>query len=370
MRILGIIILAVLMGLTSWVIASVWTWLVPFYVAAIVLILVLPQGQLMDRPTPPDGYANCASGIASTADSSRELPDGVNLQGKSGHETSGLAVKPTASTPVKRRRRQNQTRKRVKAEPELIITTTPAAWIQISPGKFVRADSQDQGLTSAAIPHVESGELHAYVRTENLELDLVKETDPLPALIATNVPNRECRTEDGTGPATDISSEEVWPLTDPGVASTGVIPSLQANTVSEAFGSEPGDDEHGIPPSVFRSDLLTDSLENLDDDQRRTDLQHYPRKAGETPTEPEETSKSRSPQARIKPRSTTRNTWSRLPATRAVQQLRNVRPVIARDFFAGNVHTAHRVHDRAIQWFSNFTRCRRGYQARSPPKRY
>ncbi len=93
MRILGIIILAVLMGLTSWVIASVWTWLVPFYVAAIVLILVLPQGQLMDRPTPPDGYANCASGIASTADSSRELPDGVNLQGKSGHETSGLDVK-------------------------------------------------------------------------------------------------------------------------------------------------------------------------------------------------------------------------------------------------------------------------------------
>ena len=39
----GVVVMAVLMGLTSWVVASVSTWLVPVYVTAMVLIFVVPR---------------------------------------------------------------------------------------------------------------------------------------------------------------------------------------------------------------------------------------------------------------------------------------------------------------------------------------
>ena len=42
---LGMVVLAGLLGLTSWVIASVSTWLVPVYVTAMALIFVIPRAE-------------------------------------------------------------------------------------------------------------------------------------------------------------------------------------------------------------------------------------------------------------------------------------------------------------------------------------
>ena len=56
---LGMVVLAGLLGLTSWVVASVSTWLVPVYVTAMALIFVIPradarraQGPLATRVSP------------------------------------------------------------------------------------------------------------------------------------------------------------------------------------------------------------------------------------------------------------------------------------------------------------------------------
>ena len=80
-RTLGIVVLAALMGLTSWVVASISTWLVPVYVTAMVLIFVIPQVQHLEEPEPagePAGErADRASEVNSPASSG---PDSLAQQ--------------------------------------------------------------------------------------------------------------------------------------------------------------------------------------------------------------------------------------------------------------------------------------------------
>ena len=68
-RILGIVVLAALMGLTSWVVASISTWLVPVYVTAMVLIFVFPQVQHLGEPEPAGEPAGVSADRASEATS-------------------------------------------------------------------------------------------------------------------------------------------------------------------------------------------------------------------------------------------------------------------------------------------------------------
>ena len=64
-RTLGIVVLAALMGLTSWVVASISTWLVPVYVTAMVLIFVMPRVQHLEEPEPASEPAGERTGRAS-----------------------------------------------------------------------------------------------------------------------------------------------------------------------------------------------------------------------------------------------------------------------------------------------------------------
>ena len=59
----GVVVLAALMGFTSWVVASISTWLVPVYVTAMVLIFVTPQAQHLGESEPGD-----PSGLAVSRD--------------------------------------------------------------------------------------------------------------------------------------------------------------------------------------------------------------------------------------------------------------------------------------------------------------
>ena len=84
-RILGIVVLAALMGLTSWVVASISTWLVPVYVTAMVLIFVIPRVQHLGEPGPAgepagvsaDRASEAASPASSGADSSARNNPGI-----------------------------------------------------------------------------------------------------------------------------------------------------------------------------------------------------------------------------------------------------------------------------------------------------
>ena len=85
----GVMVLAVLMGLTSWVVASVSTWLVPVYVTAMVLIFVVPRAHHPEdreragtEPEDRTDHAHRALG-PSSAGSSPEGPVSLEMHGSS-----------------------------------------------------------------------------------------------------------------------------------------------------------------------------------------------------------------------------------------------------------------------------------------------
>ncbi len=254
-RILGIVVLAALMGLTSWVVASISTWLVPVYVTAMVLIFVIPQVQHLGEPGPagePAGVsADRASEATSPASSGADSPGATTLGVDGSPEASAAGAKPPGSTTPKRRRTRGQGRKPVKPGPEPAVTTSPAAWIRIGPGKFVRADSQDQGYASAPVPHapLEAAEAsieanssppdlvdHAPLEAAEASIEatssppnLVEETNPNAVSTAVDVPNRADLDESGPSPEHETPSEEPAAIADPEPGSSVVALVLKAD---------------------------------------------------------------------------------------------------------------------------------------------
>ena len=218
-RILGIVVLAALMGLTSWVVASISTWLVPVYVTAMVLIFVFPQAQHLGEPEPagePAGVsADRASEATSPASSGADSPGATTLEVDGSPEASATGAKPPGSPTPKRRRTRGQGRKPVKPGPEPAVTTSPAAWIRIGPGKFVRADSQDQGYASAPVPHAPLEAAEASIEAKSAPPDLVEETNPNAVSTAVDVPNRADLNESGPSPEHETPSEEPAAIADP-----------------------------------------------------------------------------------------------------------------------------------------------------------
>ncbi|MGZ3432390.1 MAG: hypothetical protein ACXWN0_11970, partial [Isosphaeraceae bacterium] len=218
-RILGIVVLAALMGLTSWVVASISTWLVPVYVTAMVLIFVFPPVQHLGEPEPagePAGVsADRASEATNPASSGADSPGATNLEVDGSPAASATGAKPPGSPTPKRRRTRSQGRKPVKPGPEPAVTTSPAAWIRIGPGKFVRADSQEQGYASAPVPHAPSEAAEASIEAKSASPDLVEETNPNAVSTAVDVPNRADLNESGPSPEHETPSEEPAAIADP-----------------------------------------------------------------------------------------------------------------------------------------------------------
>lgn len=142
---LGIVLLAGLIGLTSWVVASLSTWLVPVYVTALVLIFATPRANHRG-----DAEASGRGGIPADADangSAAATADGVGAagpaEGGSSPSSDGAAAasaSAVASTSRPRRSR-GRARKPAKPGPEPAAAASPASWIRVGPGKFVRADA-------------------------------------------------------------------------------------------------------------------------------------------------------------------------------------------------------------------------------------
>ena len=284
-RILGIVVLAALMGLTSWVVASISTWLVPVYVTAMVLIFVIPRVPHPGEPGPagePAGVsADRASGAISPASSGADSPGATTLEVDGSPEASATGAKPPGSPTPKRRRTRGQGRKPVKPGPEPAVTASPVAWNRIGPGKFVRADSRDQGDASAPVSHapleaaeasieakssppdlvdhapleaaeasieasieakssppdlvdhapLEAAEasIEASIEAKSSPPDLVEETNPNAVSTAVDVPNRADLNESGPSPEHETPSEEPAAIADPEPGSSVVALVLEAD---------------------------------------------------------------------------------------------------------------------------------------------
>ncbi|MGA7497057.1 MAG: hypothetical protein WBX00_10045 [Isosphaeraceae bacterium] len=401
-RILGIVVLAALMGLTSWVVASISTWLVPVYVTAMVLIFVIPQVQHLGEPGPagePAGVsADRASEATSPASSGADSPGATTLGVDGSPEASAAGAKPPGSTTPKRRRTRGQGRKPVKPGPEPAVTTSPAAWIRIGPGKFVRADSQDQGYASAPVPHapleaaeasieatssppdlvdhapLEAAEAsieatssppdlvdHAPLEAAEASIeatssppDLVEETNPNAVSTAVDVPNRADLDESGPSPEHETPSEEPAAIADPEPGSSVVALVLKADvgrqesdstaapatiaidedSPADSIVAEPVTEVYGIAPAAFGPSLLEASLEKEDHEQGWTDLPDSTWTGTKTPVNAGNGNGNRYNWMRLKLQSGVQTVSGCLPRLVKSRRLQNVRSGERRQGFA------------------------------------
>ncbi|WP_165227103.1 hypothetical protein [Aquisphaera insulae] len=173
-RTLGIVALAILMGLTSWVVASVSTWMVPAYVTAMVLIFAIPraprrdgnQGEAPeargDEAEPPADLGRPvdvaerprrgrkASSRSRTRASSEGMAPGEGTEdGNAGLRVDDPeaaldpATDPAEPTAARPRRTRGRARRTARPGVEPVLAPAPATWIQVAPGKFVRADLEE-----------------------------------------------------------------------------------------------------------------------------------------------------------------------------------------------------------------------------------
>ena len=394
-RILGIVVLAALMGLTSWVVASISTWLVPVYVTAMVLIFVFPQVQHLGEPGPagePAGMsADRASEAASPASSGADSPGATTLEVDGSPEASVTGAKPPGSPTPKRRRTRGQGRKPVKPGPEPAVTTSPAAWIRIGPGKFVRADSQDQGDASAPVPHAPLEAAEASIEAKSAPPDLVEETNPNAVSTAVDVPNRADLNESGPSPEHETPSEEPAAIADPepGSSVVALMPkadvgrqesdssaapatiAIDKDSPADSIVAEPVTEEYGIAPSAFGPSLLEASLE-VDHEQGWTDLPDSTGTGTKTPVDAGNGNGSRCNWMRLKLQSgvqTVSGCLPRLEKSRRLQNV-NVRSGERRQGFAELGRSANCPARAMVRRnFGRSSRAHRGYQPRSPPAR-
>jgi len=393
-RTLGIVVLAALMGLTSWVVASISTWLVPVYVTAMVLIFVMPQVQLLGEPEPagePAGVsADRAREATSPASSGAASPGATTLGVDGSPEASATGAKPAGSPTPKRRRTRGQGRKPVKPGPEPAVTTSPAAWIRIGPGKFVRADSQDQGCASAPVPHAPLEAAEASIEAKSSPPDLVEETNPNAVSTAVDVPNRADLNESGPSPEHEIPSEEPAAIADPEPGSSVVALGLKADvgwqesnstaapatigidvdSPADLIVAEPVTEEYGIAPSAFGPSLLEASLEKEDHKQEWTDLPDSTGTGRKTPFDAGNGNGNRCNWMRLKLRSGVHIASGCLPRLEKSRRLQNVRSGERRRGFAELGRAANCPGRAMVQRnFGRSSRAHRGYQPRSPPAR-
>jgi hypothetical protein len=151
--------LAGLIGLTSWAIASVSTWLVAVYASVMVLIFALPRAQSADGENhrgEDDKYRDQAKRWGKAQDRAlvdADLRDCATLMESSpaGILTSGAPPSSSAARAIARARSRVRKAGRIDCEPSL--EPTFASWHQVAPGKFVRADAQDPRFAGAPEPH-------------------------------------------------------------------------------------------------------------------------------------------------------------------------------------------------------------------------
>jgi hypothetical protein len=395
-KMLGLVVLAALMGLTSWVVASISTWMVPVYVTAMVLIFVIPQvhhqGE-QERASEPVGVSADQASETTSLGSLGTNSQGVKpLQVDDLARASAVGTRPPASITARRQQPRGQGRKAGKTGPEQAVATAPAAWIRIGPGKFVRADSQDQGYASAPMPHTALGATKASIEVEGSPPDVVKETNLKAVSTAAHGPNWADFKEPVPSPEHETLSEEPAAVVDSELDSLVVAPMLKADVACQELGSSatsattevdgglpadsvvtgPVSEVYGIAPSAFGPSPLEASLQEEDHEQGWTDLPDSTKTATKTLADARDSNGDKCSWIRLRLRSSA-PTVSGYPSQRGMPRLglQNVRSKGRRRGFrelSGAANYAARANIRRNFGRSSKVHC--GYQPRSPPARF
>jgi hypothetical protein len=240
---LAVVGLAGLMGLTSWVVAWVSVWLVPIYLTTMVLIFAVPFTLPARRSAGSEGVGGNGDtesrkdrGQGSLGSFSPDPPVTLEIDPRAGGAHEGLASAAGSSGPAAAKPRRPRSRARKPARPvvETVPASTPAAWIRIGPGKFVRADPQGQGYAESS----DSGALIAPTHDQadgsvspialpdvtalTAESALVEHTRALAEPVKPDM-NRILR----------VPSEEAGTDPNPALASMAAVLEIQANAVRD-----------------------------------------------------------------------------------------------------------------------------------------
>ena len=273
----GVVVMAVLMGLTSWVVASVSTWLVPVYVTAMVLIFVVPRAhhpagrERAGGGTRQGDRTDHAHGASGPAGAGSNPGDPASLETRGSSEVSASEPGPPGSV-TKPRRVRGRGRKpsRPSAEPAVAPAAT---WIQVAPGKFVRADSRDQGPTAASEPEALAEADKAPIGEDGSPSEPLEEAVSTTDSTLVDAPAEADPIE--PGPSPELAVPFVEPVTVAEPQPVSPLDGLEQNA-SWAAG------EYGIAPSAFGSGLREAPLEETCREQDQPGSSAPPRHPAET----------------------------------------------------------------------------------------
>ncbi len=397
----ALVALAVLMGLTSWAVASISVWMVPIYVTTMVLIFVVPRAQGLHEPAPAfpadDGAAHQVPEANRLTHPSADAPapstgarDGSFQAPSPGEPLPGVE-------PPKRRRSRGGSRKGGRAGPEPAAAPTTAAWIRVGPGKFVRADSHGQELSSGPEPHAPFDALPALTEAdgslpgpadepgpaavppsevlaplpEDLREPELADEPERPAATPETAEVREPETEpDSSMTAFDPQASGEWP--EPAALVAPAMTPERGDSAAEGIVPEPVAEEYGIAPSTFGTDPLQASTQ--DPGERGWSGSPCPSRMAAEPeagTGLVPGSARHADVPRLRPRSIVCTVPGPGVRPSAPSRPQNVRAGSARRDLArlGRAAACRRVQPRAWQNAGRSSRAHRGYQPRSPPDR-
>jgi hypothetical protein len=159
--------LVVLVGLTTWAVASVSVWMAPAYLALMVLIFVTPPGRRPSKSAPgPGAEPICVSDTdigqslrvdrAARADDNRPAAELDSTLAADEAATEPLSSLPDSagSAGAKPKRGRGRARKAAKTAAEPATDSPPVMWIRLGPGKFVRADATNQAIDQIQVDEV------------------------------------------------------------------------------------------------------------------------------------------------------------------------------------------------------------------------
>ena len=256
---LGMVMLAGLLGLTSWVVASVSTWLVPVYVTAMALIFVIPRaerpqgsGPLGDKGEPDldKDQGGEAAGLSSLDPDPR---DAVVQTANPPAEASASVTDGSGPGTAKPKRARSRGRKPpAKPGAEPAPGTAAATWIRVGPGKFVRADSDPQ--RQDVLPSSEPGQLAQTGASSDIPSPVETpgpSANPEPGSPATDLmPEAEAAREDSDSLEPTVAREDSDPLEL--TAASEINPVDPGNSLDP----QPDAEEYGIAPSAFGPDVV------------------------------------------------------------------------------------------------------------------
>ena len=260
--------LGALMGATTWAVASVSIWLVPVYLLLMVLIFATPRAERAGSKSEGSRAKHFVveadevgrdPGEDRAVEMGETRPADEPVLETPAVETADATMPnpdPTSTGAAKPRRSRARYRKTAKTAAEPVTDATPATWIRVGPGKFVRADAsvpfpvqaQSEEIAVAAYPATDTSE--SATAPSEIVADGRPETDgPETAIVmdshpATDGPAPPAPTPEEAAPVADV------PTVANQAATTATEVLMDASPVTDALEAVAPDPSQPVPFEV------------------------------------------------------------------------------------------------------------------------